>query len=113
VGYETAFEATGIKEGEWKEFKFTAVANAPYILVRCPGGCSLYFEDIQVVPTGAEGEVGNISGMEPDPVDVFSGFSPAIVIIIVATGAVLATAILVILLVAVVIAVKKSKKKVK
>ncbi len=113
VGYQTAFEATGIKEGEWKEFKFTAIANAPYILVRCPGGCSLYFEDIQVVPTGAEGEVGNISGLEPDVIDTFDGLAPAIVVIIIASGAVLAAAVLAVIIVAVIVIVKKAKKKVK
>lgn len=68
VGYETAFEFTGLQVGKWTQFKYSFTANAPFILIRTPADIELYFDDIQVVDLKVDGELGELQGFNPDAV---------------------------------------------
>ena len=45
----------------WKEYKSTFIAGDDYIFLRTPTNMSLYFDDIQVVPTGNSGKIPAMS----------------------------------------------------
>jgi hypothetical protein len=62
MGYETAYEFENIKAGSWEKYTFKIVANAPFIIIKAPMDCELYFDDIQVVDTGETGKLGQIEG---------------------------------------------------
>ncbi|MBQ5816551.1 MAG: hypothetical protein IIW33_03715, partial [Oscillospiraceae bacterium] len=64
IGYQTAFKYSGLKIGEWTQYEVKFIANAPYILISSPVGQSIFFEDIHVVPTGEEGELGGLKQTE-------------------------------------------------
>lgn len=68
VGYETAFEFTGLQVGKWTQYKYTFTANAPFILVKTPADVELYFDDIQVVDLKTKGTLGDLEGFNPDVV---------------------------------------------
>lgn len=64
-GTAAEMELTGLEAGEWKEYRITFTATAPYLLVSAPEGADLYFDDIQVVPTGAGEQIGGSEEKEP------------------------------------------------
>lgn len=68
VGYQEALNFSGLKAGEWKQYTVKVVANAPYLIVRAEKGTTLYFEDFEAIPTGAKGELGNLTGYTPESV---------------------------------------------
>lgn len=59
AGYEN-IEVTNLKNGIYTECKATVTANSPYLLIETLPGVSVWFDDIQVVPQGKTGEIGNI-----------------------------------------------------
>ena len=90
VGYEEALTFTGLKAGEWKQYKVKIVANAPYLVVRVEKGTSLFFEDFEAIPTGAKGELGNLLGYNPNAVggEPGAGLAPWVVAIVIGGGVV-------------------------
>ncbi len=106
VGYEVALEFTGITKGEWKQYRATITANAPYILVRTTEGVSLYFDDFQVIDTGEKGELGKLIGFNPDNVGSEPESGMLIWIIVSVAGAILVVGVIV----AVVIITRRRKK---
>ena len=60
IGSQVAFEYSGLQVGEWTKYEVKFIANAPYILVSSPMGQSIFFEDLHIVPTGEEGELGGL-----------------------------------------------------
>ena len=90
VGYEEALTFTGLKAGEWKQYKVKIVANAPYLVVRVEKGTSLFFEDFEAIPTGAKGELGNLLGYNPNAVggEPGAGRAPWVVAIVIGGGVV-------------------------
>lgn len=69
IGYQTGLEFKDLKGGEWKQYQIKVVANGPYLIFRTPLNCELYFDDVQVVPTGNEGELGNLEGFNPGEIN--------------------------------------------
>ena len=63
VGYEKVCEFSDVTRGKWVEYKVTFTANSPYLLMKPSKGNSLFFDDIQIVPTGKKGELGKIETM--------------------------------------------------
>ncbi len=60
VGYEEVIQLSDIKVDEWQKVEFKIVANAPYIIIESPKGASIFFDEITVIPTGNEGEIGKL-----------------------------------------------------
>ena len=94
LGYEEA-ATYNLKQGEWKQFTVTTVANGACLFFRTDIGASVFFEDITVVPTGATGEIGNLLAYTPDSVsgepgsdNANGGLAPWLIAVI-ACGAVL------------------------
>ena len=48
-------EFSNLTPDNWTEYTVTFTANNPYIFFRTPKNMSLYFDDVQVIPTGNEG----------------------------------------------------------
>ena len=55
VGSETALQFTGLKAGEWKQYKITFTAGAPYLMIRTPQNVGLFFDDFLLVPLEKDG----------------------------------------------------------
>ncbi len=111
VGSQTLVEFEGLKSGEWKQYKMIFTANAPFMLFNVDKDLSLFFDDIEVTPTGKEGELGkDIEGFNPDNVQTEPGEkaqnNTLIIILAILGGVVLLAAIATV----VIIFVKKGKK---
>ena len=73
VGHEMIAEFSKIKKGEWKKYEAVFTANSPYLLIETPTGCTLFFDDILVTPTGKSGELGRITMLAGNSINnVFS-----------------------------------------
>lgn len=112
VGYEEALKFTGLKEGEWKQYSYTFTPNAPYLLIKTSKGVSLFFEDFQAVPTGKDGELGNITFANVSPAPIIgetdnntTSSNMVVMVIAIAGGVILLAAIA-----TTVIVIRKKKK---
>ena len=65
VGHNTV-EIKGMKKGVWQKVETQITANTEYLLFETDNQCNLYFDDIQVVPTGEIGELGMLEAMQKD-----------------------------------------------
>ena len=84
VGYQEAGTFTGLKAGEWKQYKVKIIANAPYLIVRAEKGTSLFFEDFEAIPTGSKGELGDLIGYNPGAAgNGVNGLAPWLIVVIV------------------------------
>ena len=63
VGYEVATEFSKLRKGQWCEYEYTFVANTPYLVFKTPAGVELFFDDMRVIPTGKDGEIGKLDNM--------------------------------------------------
>ncbi len=110
VGTQTLIEFTGLETGEWKQYKVTFTANAPFLLFKADKSLSLFFDDVEVTPTGKDGELGkDIIGFNPDQVLTEpdnGGNNTLIIILAIVGGVILLGAIATV----VIIFVKKGKK---
>ncbi len=48
-------EFSNLASGNWTEYNVTFTANSPYIFFKTPENTSLYFDDVQVIPTENDG----------------------------------------------------------
>ena len=103
VGFESAFEFSGTVAGQWKQYTYTFVANAPYLLIRTSQGSDIFFDDIEVTPTGNDGELGKLQAFESS---LFTNGNENILIFVIVTSIV----IIAIAGVVVVVLIKKHKK---
>ena len=103
VGFESAFEFSGTIAGEWKQYTYTFVANTPYLLIRTSQGSDIFFDDIEVTPTGNDGELGKLQAFESS---LFTNGNENILIFVIVTSIV----IIAIAGVVVVVLIKKHKK---
>ena len=111
VGSQVLVEFDGLTAGNWKQYKVTFTANSPFILFKVDKGLSLFFDDIDVTPTGKDGELGkDIIGFNPGAVqtepDKDGGNATLVIILSIVGGVILLAAIATV----VVIFVKKGKK---
>ena len=55
------------KAGAWQEVSLTFVAGAKYLELTSSGGCSIYFDDLVIMPTGKEGTPLNSDSVSTAP----------------------------------------------
>lgn len=55
------------KAGAWQEVSLTFVAGAKYLELTSSGGCSIYFDDLVIMPTGKEGTPLNSDSVNTAP----------------------------------------------
>jgi hypothetical protein len=111
LGRQSGFELSDIKIGEWKEYKFIFTANTPYLLIEAPKGCSLYFDDIHLVPTGVKGELGNIITFEPEPQENMTGANTSKLILPIIIVCCVSLAVVIILATVIILIVRRKKAK--
>lgn len=106
LGEQKGFEFSDLSKAEWQEFKFKFTASSPYLLIKTSAGASLYFDDIQIVPTGNEGEVQIFASPEPPKPVLDIPEQPIMPIVIVSI-----TALIIAVLLATIIILKARKRK--
>ena len=111
VGSQVLVEFDGLTAGKWSQYKVVFTANAPFLLFKVDKGLSLYFDDVEVTPTGKDGELGkDIIGFNPGSVQTEpqkdGGDMTLVIILSIVGGVILLAAIATV----VIIFVKKGKK---
>ena len=111
VGYNEVAEYTGLKIGNWTQYRATITAHAPYIFIRTTGDACMYFDDTQIVNLHEEGKLGDLIGFSPSDISAEPGFfgNTMLVIILGSVGGV----VLLAAIATVVIVLNKKKKKAK
>ncbi len=111
AGYQPIIDLASVRTGEWIQYKATITANAPYLLVRLPAGTEAYLDSFHIVPSGEDGELGDLVGFNPsdiatEPDDKTDGGNLLVIILAVVGGVIL----LAVIATVVIIFVKKGKK---
>lgn len=111
VGSQLLVEFDGLKAGNWKQYKVTFTANAPFMLFKVDKGVSLFFDDVEVTPTGKDGELGkDIIGFNPEKVQTEPDKTESGINLILILSIVGGVILLAVIATVVIILVKKGKK---